>query len=436
MSADAQPARQTSARLPLVVIFVTIFVDMLGYGMVIPLLPFFVQRYADGGLLVGMLGALYALAQAFGGPLLAGLSDRFGRRPVLLLCLCGTAAGYLLLGCAETLWLLIVAFMIDGLTGSNMSTAQAFVADSTAPEERAWAFGLCGAAFGMGIMAGPAFGGLLSQYGLATPAFVAAGIALANLLFAMRVLPESLPHARRVRHPFRALNPVGQMRNALALPGMRGLLLTIFLLNLSFAGLHSNFPVFSAARFGWDASQNAYFFAFVGVCAVTTQALLLGRLRAWLGEQRLLLGGLGLMAASLLLVAVAPHAWMLYIVVALAAVGSNVAIPTLTSRLSAHGEAAAHGQRMGALQTTLNGALIMGPLLAGVAFDYVDMAAPYALGGMVALGALGAGALALRRDRVAHSNELPDELHGPIHAALGADVFAKHGGAGADGWLE
>ena len=398
MSAETHIARQNYTRLPLVVIFVTIFVDMLGYGMVIPLLPFFAQRYGDGGTLVGLLGALYALAQVLGGPLLAGLSDRFGRRPILLLCLGGTAAGYLLLGFADTLWLLIMALIIDGLTGSNLSTAQAFVADSTAPEERAWGFGLSGAAFGMGIMAGPAFGGILSQYGLATPALVAAGIALANLLFATWVLPESLPPACRVRHPFRTLNPLGQLRNALALPGMRGLLLTLFLLNLSFAGLQSNFPIFSAARFRWNASQNAYFFAFVGVCAVMTQALLLGRLRTWMGERRLLLSALGLMAANLLLVAVVPHAWMLYMVVALAAVGSNLAIPTLTSRLSMHGEDGAHGQQMGALQTILNGALVAGPLLAGFAFDYVDIAAPYLLGGVVALGALGAGALTLRRE--------------------------------------
>lgn len=385
-SALEQPA--SARRLsPLTFLLVAVFVDLLGYGIVIPLLPLYVARQADGAL-VGVLAALYALAQAIGGPALSGLSDRYGRRPILLLCLSGTALAYLLLGLADTLALLAIAILLDGLTGGNLSTVQAYIADSTTPEQRARGFGLLGAAFALGMMAGPLLGGLLSGYGLSAPAFAAAVLAFANVLFGLAVLPESLPPARRTQHARPALNPLRQIATVLALRHLRGLLLVIFLVNLSFAGLQTNFPLFSSQRFAWDVATNAFFFAFVGACAVLTQVGLLGWLRPRLGERRLVLGGLALMAVGLPLIALVPQAGLLYPVVALVALGSNLAIPALSSLVSHRTADTAQGQMMGALQTTLNGALVAGPLLAGLTFEYLAHGAPYALGGAVALSAL------------------------------------------------
>lgn len=369
-------------------IFLTVFVDMLGYGIIIPLLPLFVERQAAGGTLVGVLGAGYALGQALGGPFLSGLSDRYGRRPVLLCCLLGTGLAYLLLGLANTLWLVAAAILLDGLTGGNLSTAQAYIADTTTPEERARGFGLVGAAFGLGMIAGPVLGGLLSANGLSTAAFAAAGLALGNLLFGLLALPESLPPARRSRAPLFVYNPLQQIAAAFAQVNLRELMLTILLLNLAFAGLQSNFPIFSGARFGWDATDNAYFYAFVGLCAVLTQALVLPRLRQQVSERSLATGGIALMAAGLPLLALVPAAWMLYPAVALLALGSNLSIPCLTALASAQVDEDGQGRLMGSLQSVLNLALIGGPLLAGLTFDYVSTSAPYLVGGLLATAAL------------------------------------------------
>lgn len=369
-------------------IFVTVFVDLIGYGIVIPLLPLFVQQQIRGGTVVGLLGALYACAQALGGPFLAGLSDRYGRRPILLICLAGTAGAYLLLANATNLWLIGLAILLDGFTGGNMSTAQAYIADSTPPDARAQRFGLVSAAYGLGMMAGPVIGGLLSHYGLFAPALAAAALAAANLLFGLIVLPESLPFERRSLTLHVRLNPLSQLYATMQRPVLRPLLLTVFLLNLAFSGLQSNFPIFSAERFGWNAQTNAFFYAFVGVCAVVTQALLLARLRPLFGEQRLATGGIALMAVGLGLVALVPVSWLLYPLVAILALGSNLSIPCLTALLSTRVGESEQGQLMGSLQSVLNLALIGGPLIAGFAFDTLGSGTPYLIGSVIALGAL------------------------------------------------
>ncbi|MFN8501085.1 MFS transporter [Kouleothrix sp.] len=389
---------RSSARwlVPQSFIFVTVFVDMLGYGIVIPLLPIYAGRLAAGGTLVGLLGSLYALAQSAGGPVLSGMSDQYGRRPVLLVSLLGTTLAYLLLGVAGSLWLLAAAILLDGITGGNISTAQAYIADSTDADRRSRGFAATGAAFGLGMMAGPALGGLLIRYGLSVPVFVAAAIAGANTLLGLLLLPESLAPEHRARRRLADLNPARQLAAALRPGSLRGLLLTILLLNLAFSGLQSNFPLFSRARFGWQAADNAFFYAFVGTCAVATQAVALGWLRPRLGERRLALGGLALMAANLGLVAVAGRGWMLFPIVALLALGSNLSIPCLTSMLSARVAPGGQGQLMGSMQIVINLALVGGPLLAGLSFDYLGDAAPYALGSLVALAALWAGARATK----------------------------------------
>jgi DHA1 family tetracycline resistance protein-like MFS transporter len=217
-------------------LFVTVFVDMLGYGLIVPLLPFYVGGLTKGAVLVGTLGSLYAAMQFFGGPFLAGLSDRIGRRPVLVVCLLGASLAYALLGFAGTLALGVVAVALAGAAGGTQATAQAFIADSTPAEDRTRGLGLVGAAFGLGMMAGPLFGGLLSLYSLLAPALAASGLALLNAAFGLFVLPESLPEERRSRTPLLRLNPFSGLLRTLRMGGggMGPLLLAVFLLNLSF----------------------------------------------------------------------------------------------------------------------------------------------------------------------------------------------------------
>ena len=376
---------------PLLFLFVTVFVDMIGYGIVIPLLPFYVQQQASGAALVGLLGSLYAAMQFVGGPFLGGLSDRVGRRPVLLLCLFGTSFAYLLLGLADTLLLLVAAVVLAGGAAGTLATAQAYIADSTLAGDRARGLGLIGAAFGLGLIAGPVLGGLLSLYSLGAPAFAASALALCNVAFGFFVLPESLPLTRRTSTPILQLNPVSQLAGVLGVGSIRALLLAVFLLNLSFAGLLTNFPLFSNARFGWDATANA----FVGVCAVLTQGVLLGRLQPRFGEKRLLLGGLALMAVNLGLMALVPLGSLLYPVVGVLAVGTGLAIPSLTALISHRVSEREQGKVMGGQQAILSLTLILGPTISGLTFDRLGAPAPYWVGSLLAALALLAAAAAL-----------------------------------------
>ena len=384
---------------PLVFLFGTVFVDMVGYGLVVPLLPFYTRQHAAGAALVGVLGSLYAAMQFVCGPFLGGLSDRVGRRPVLILCLLGASFAYLLLGLAETLVLLFAAVVLAGAASGTLATAQAYIADSTPPEHRARGLRLIGAAFGLGLMAGPALGGLLSLYSLQTPAFAASALALANATFGLLILPESLPPKLRMPTPILHLNPVSQLRGILGLAGIRGLLLTVFLLNLSFAGLLVNFPLFSNARFGWGATANAFFFAFVGVCAVLTQGVLIGRLQPRLGEERLLLFGLSLMALGLGLVALVPFGPLLYPVVGVLALGAGLAIPALMALISRRVSGRDEGRLMGGMQAILSLTLIVGPVISGLAFDYLGVPAPYWIGALLAALALAVAVAALLPNR-------------------------------------
>ncbi|NJM07683.1 GTP cyclohydrolase II [Candidatus Gracilibacteria bacterium] len=332
--------------------------------------------------MVGLISALYALMQFIAAPTIGSLSDRFGRRPVLLLCLAGTACAYIVLGLADSLLLIALAVALDGITGGTNATAQAYIADVTTPEQRARGLGIVGAAFGLGLMLGPALGGLLSGYGLWLPAFGAATVAVINIGFGLLVLPESLPLEHRSRGPLN-VNPFIQFVALQSGRYLRGMLLAIFLLNLAFAGLQSNFPLFSMEQFDWDARDNGLFFAFVGVCAVVTQGLLLGVLQPRIGERRLALFGLALMALALLLVALVPQAWLLYPLVGLIALGSGLAIPALTALVSGQVGEQRQGALMGGLQSLLSVTLIVGPVLAGLIFDGLGPPVPYLLGGLL-----------------------------------------------------
>jgi MFS transporter, DHA1 family, tetracycline resistance protein len=372
-------------RSPLFFIFITVFVDMLGYGIMLPLLPFYVQRQAGGAAIVGSIGSLYALMQLVSGPALGGLSDRFGRRPVLLTCLFGTSLAFLLLGLADSLPLIYLAIALDGITGGNLTTAYAYIADVTPPGRRGRGMGLVGAAFGLGLMAGPALGGLLSGFGLGVPAFTAAGIALANVTFGLFALPESLPPENRAAIvPLGGLNFVSQLRGLLGLRRIRLLLAAIFALNLAFSGLQTNFPLFSQARFGWDAGRNGIFYAYVGVLAVFVQGALLGWIQPRLGDKRLAAGGLALMAAGLAGLALAEQDWLLYPLVGLVALGSGVSIPTLTGLASNQVDSRGQGRLMGGMQVLLSLTTIIGPTVAGLAFEYAGIPAPYVIGGLLA----------------------------------------------------
>jgi MFS transporter, DHA1 family, tetracycline resistance protein len=390
-------------RSPLLFIFLTIFLDLLGAGMILPLLPYYVKMIeqanspwimANLALIVGMLTAAFSLFQFLFTPILGALSDRVGRRPVLLVSLAGTGVAYLLLGVADQflgfgavvfLGVLFFARILDGITGGNISTAQAYIADVTPPEERARGMGLIGAAFGLGFMLGPAFGGLLSTISLSTPAYIAAALTFANVLFGFFKLPESLPRERRVAVPLRQMNPFVRLGGVVGRVNIRPLLIGSLLLNLAFAGLQSNFAVFSAVRFGYGPLEIAFLFAFIGAIAVVVQGFLLRRLVPRFGEARLAVTGLTLMTLSFAIVAFAPVAWMLYPAMALLAAGSGLATPSITSLISRRVAPQEQGSVLGGVQALTSLTMVVGPLFAGAVFDAFGPAAPY-LAGVVLVG--------------------------------------------------
>jgi len=368
-------------------IFITVFVDMLGYSMILPLLPFFIQAQGGNAAMAGGLQSVYAFIQLFSGPVLGSFSDRYGRKPILILCLFGTAVAYTIFGLADSILLLFLAVLLDGLTGNNLTTSFTYVADVTETDERSRGMGIVSAAFGLGLMAGPVLGGLLSSYGLSLPAFVAAGIALANTVYGIFILPESLPPEKRSRHK-PSLNFIRQLQTVFKIQNIRFLLLSLFFLNLAFSGLQTNFPLFSNARFHWDARQNGLFFAFVGVIAVFVQGYLYGRLQPRFGEKRLAVAGLLLMAAGMAGVALASEAWMVYPIVGITALGSGMSIPSLSGMTSNRVTLNEQGRLMGGNQTLLSFTSIIGPVMAGLAFDYLGIGAPYWIGSGLALLAL------------------------------------------------
>jgi DHA1 family tetracycline resistance protein-like MFS transporter len=287
-----------SARPAAVVfIFVTVLLDILALGLIIPVLPLLIEDFRGGDTAyaartIGVFAATWAAVQFFAAPVLGGLSDRFGRRPVILLSNFGLAFDYVLMAVAPSLAWLFVGRVLSGITSASIPTAYAYVADVTAPERRARSYGLLGAAFGVGFIIGPAAGGVLGAWGPRTPFWVAAGLSFANAMYGLFVLPESLPAARRTAFSWRRANPLGSLALIRADRHVRGFAVLHFLYQLAHQSLQSVFVLYTAYRYGWSSLQVGWSLAVMGVCSVIVQGGLVGPIVARVGERRTLLGGL------------------------------------------------------------------------------------------------------------------------------------------------
>jgi MFS family permease len=330
-------------------VFAVVFIDLLGTGILIPVIPFLVRQFTPLALPVGLLALTFSAAQFLASPLLGALSDRHGRRPVLVLSVFGTGCAYLTFGLAGSLWVMFAARILDGVTGGNISAAQAYIADVTPAEDRAKNFALIGVAFGMGFMLGPAIGGLLSRISLQAPAFAAAGLAFLNAGFGALFLPESLAQDKRRKQPLRLgeLNPLRAIATAAGGAGVQPLLLSLFAMGLAMATLRSNFAVFTAARFGLGASENGWFFAFIGLVTILVQGVLIRRIKR-VAPRSLVIAGLLVMAAGFTSVPMTPVPRALFVSVGLIALGSGFASPNLTALLSATGGTSDQGLLLGA----------------------------------------------------------------------------------------
>jgi DHA1 family tetracycline resistance protein-like MFS transporter len=283
-------------RSPLLVIFITIFIDLVGFGIVIPILPFYVtsERFAASPRAVGLLLGAYSLMQFVFAPILGRLSDRYGRRIVLLLSIIGTGVGFVIMGVAPTLAWLFAGRILDGITGGNISTAQAYIADVTKPEERAKGMGLVGAAFGLGFIFGPAIGGVLSQWGLSAPLYFAAALAFSNAVLLYFVLPESLSvEARQQAQTRKRVGGWRFIREQFANRQLSIVTGVYFLLIVAFSIMTSSFALYALHRFQYDARHIGYIFSFIGIVAVAVQLLVIRRSVKRFGEVPFVITGLG-----------------------------------------------------------------------------------------------------------------------------------------------
>ena len=354
-------------RSPLLVIFVTVFIDLIGFGIVIPVLPFYVEgtQFHASPRAVGLLFASYSVMQLVFTPILGRMSDRHGRRPVLFFSLLGTSLGFFILGFATTLWMLFAGRIIDGITGGNISTAQAYIADVTTEENRAKGMGLIGAAFGLGFIFGPAIGGILSRWGAHVPFLFAGALSLANATLLYFVLPETVT----ADHPARESAATGrwsQLARALKQSRLAFVLAIYFLFVTAFSIMTASFGLFTLYRFGFDAHDTGWIFAFVGVVGAFVQGGLIGRLVKAFGEMPLVIAGALLFTASLVLIPLTgPHTGTAALLGlgALFAMGNGLATPSLTSLASKSAGAGEQGGVLGVTQSVASLSRVVGPLI-------------------------------------------------------------------------
>jgi MFS transporter, DHA1 family, tetracycline resistance protein len=372
---------ERATRRALTLVFGILLLDVVGLSLLYPVAAYVVRRYGGDALTVTALTAVYAGAQLVAAPALGKLGDRYGRRPVLLVSLSGSAAGYVLFGVGGALWVLFLARLLDGITAGNQSTAAAYIADVSTPEVRAQHFTLIGTAWGLGLILGPALGATLGQIDLAAPAFAAAALSVAGVLLGLVLLPESLPPERRETTPLRPrdLDPFGSIGAMARLPGLGRLLLVLCLFNLGFNGINSTEALFLIEKFAAQPGQVGVLLVLAGITVVLAQRAVQPAVRR-MGERRLAVVSLLGPALAALAVSFSPVLGAVYPLAVLRTAGSAFVFPALGALMTGRVSPREQGALMG-VNAALGSAMgVAGPLWAGVAFDRVSPGAPYWMG--------------------------------------------------------
>ena len=376
------------------IVTASMFLNFAGFTIIIPVLPFLIGQYVDPtlvGPLVGIITSVYALGQLLSAPALGALSDRLGRRPVLLFSLTGSIVGYLVLGIGGALWVLFLGRIIDGLTGGNISTMYAYVADITEPRDRGRYYGILGAAGGLGFIVGPAIGGFVGEFSVTAPMFLAAGVTALNVVWAYVALPESVPRERRsTTFQLRQLNPLAPLRLLSKSRVLRIAFGASFLFFFGATMLQSNMSVFLKDVLDFGPAQIGIVLFTVGIMDIVSQGFLTGRLLPRFGERRLARGGLFINAcgfAAIALVAFQPSVALLFCGVIVLTLGDGLFQPSMGGIIADAAPPGAQGAVQGANQAQQSIARILGPLLAAFLYT-LGPGAPYLTGAGVVLGAL------------------------------------------------
>ncbi len=400
----------------LVFILLTLGLDALGFGIVVPIVPELVRKLTGGETghaaeWVGALVATFAAAQFVAAPVLGGLSDRFGRKPVVVLSLVGASVNYLMLAWAPALGWLFLGRLFSGATAASASAANAYIADITPPEQRSARFGLVGAMFGAGFVLGPAMGGVLGAIDLRLPFLVAAGLGLANAAYGALVLPESLTPERRRAFSWRRANPIGSLHSLAEDKTVGRLALGWGLMWFGLGALQSAFVLSTGLRFGWGPQENGWALAAVGVTQAVVQGALVRPVIRRLGERRAAFSGFAFSVVSYCCFGFAQAGWVIYLAVALQALGS-IAGPAMRGMMSARASANQQGELQGGLSSVEGLTAIVSPVLAAFVFSVaVQLGGPSWGGAPFLLGACtyAAAAIALTRSKAASPSPV---LHG------------------------
>ena len=380
-------ARGQARKAAMIFILITVFIDVLGIGIIIPILPELIKDFAGGstalaGRWFGVLAASYALAQFIFAPVLGSLSDRVGRRPVILIALFGLGVDYVIMGFAPTLGWLFVGRLLAGVMGASITTANAYIADVSKPENRARNFGLIGVSFGLGFIFGPALGGILGGIDLRLPFFVSAGLALVNWLYGFFVLPESLPPEKRDAFSWKKANPIGSLVVLGSYPLVAGLTAVFVFVVLAQRGLETVWVLYTGHKFGWDEQANGLSLALVGVMAAIVQGGLVQPIVKRLGERRAILYGLVIAVITYLGYGLATAGWMLLAFIIFGSIG-GVAGPAIQSLVAGAVPSEDQGKVQGGIQSLMSLTSIAAPLIftAGLFSYFTSPSAPFELPG-------------------------------------------------------
>ncbi len=374
MSAASPPPVATPRPAAFAFVFVTVLLDMLALGVVLPVLPRLIESFVSGDTpraahIFGIFGSAWALMQFLFSPVIGALSDRFGRRPVILLSNAGLAGNYLLMALAPSLGWLFVGRLLSGITSASISTANAYIADVTPPAQRAARFGMLGAAVGAGFVLGPGLGGLLGSLDLRLPFWVAAAFSTLNFGYGLLVLPESLPRDRRGPISLSNANPLGSLRLLRATPALRALSTMTFLFNLAQYALNSVFVLYAGYRYHWDAAQVGFALMLAGGCSIIVQAVLLRRLTKHYSEQQLLVAGMLCGIAGFVVFGISSAGWGFMLAILLNSLWGMTG-PSTMGLITRATPGDQHGRLQGGLSSLSGIAGLAGPLLFTGVFGY------------------------------------------------------------------
>lgn len=352
----------------LMTIFLIVFIDLLGFGIILPLLPYIAEKYSANPFQIGLLTATYSLFQLISSPILGRLSDRYGRKKLLIISQIGSAVGYFVMAVSGNLPLLFISRIIDGITGGNISIAQAYIADVTTKENRAKGMGILGAAFGLGFIFGPAIGGFLSKFSYAAPAYFATGVSLISVLATAFFLKETIDEKKAMNSPKTKLN-LEEFKRVMTLYPIGLLIIAFLFINLAFSIMQGNFSLWTQKTFNFNPEDNGWLFAYIGIIAVVVQLKILPFLLKKFKEKTILYMSLFFMFLGLIFIPVSRHPNFLYVATIFLPLGNGLANPTIQALASENVPPEEYGGTLGILQSAGSFGRIFGPIIGGIIFQ-------------------------------------------------------------------